>query len=42
LFKQWQGKDAWEPLSITSKDYSKRKRMQETMYKFAKEAGYLL
>jgi hypothetical protein len=42
LFKQWQGKDVWEPLSITSKDYNTRKRMQETMYKFAKEAGFLL
>jgi protein gp37 len=42
LFKQWEGKDSWEPLSITSKDYTSRKRMQEMMYKAAREAGYIL
>jgi hypothetical protein len=42
LFKQWEGKNNWEPLSITTKNYQHRKRMQEMMYTAAREAGYLV
>lgn len=42
LFKQWNSNNKWEPLSISSKEYSSRKRMQEIMYKAARGAGYLL
>lgn len=42
LYKQWQRNGKWEPLSITSKEYTRRKSMQEMIKRFAREAGYIL
>jgi len=42
LYKQWNKDGRWEPLSINSKEFTKRKRMQEIIEQFAREAGFVL
>ena len=42
LYKQWQRDGKWEPLSIDSKEYARRKTMQEMIKRAAQEAGYIL
>lgn len=42
LYKQWNKNSKWEPLSIDTKEYSRRKSMQEMITSAAREAGYIL
>lgn len=42
LYKQWKRNGKWEPLSVNTEDYTRRKSMHEMIEKFAREAGYIL
>lgn len=42
LYKQWKQNGKWEPLSIDAKTYNSRKRMQEIIEQFAKQAGFMI
>lgn len=42
IFKQWNGRGKWEPLSITTTEHDKKVSLREMMYNAASHAGYFI